>query len=318
MNRYKEEMNNIHAPELLIAKTMRRVHAEEKKLAGDEMTRPDLNLVPVVESKDNADNLINESNEESKGKTQKETDRDKRNKIRTILITVSSLAAAVILFFAVRSFNLRSENKNKGAEMTYDSAAVDSENYAESPEEIADEEMALSAESEDRSDETASDERDGAVQSVASGEYRTEAESIEDGTETAPDTYFNLGFEEDIDLSKYNVIELDVEKNAETSVAFCPKMDINDFKILSLQMSMEESTAAPDESGALHFSVSPIYEADSLKKGNAYVCGVSFEEDTPTRGISFTDVSGSERYFTLEISGKDGSLVLYPFTPDNE
>lgn len=49
---------------------------------------------------------------------------------------------------------------------------------------------------------------------------------------------------------------------------------------------------------------------EELEPGHGWVLGVVFEGDMPTRGITYTDSKGVERFGTLTTSGEDGSLIF--------
>ncbi|MBO5797829.1 MAG: hypothetical protein J6R77_05735, partial [Clostridia bacterium] len=59
-----------------------------------------------------------------------------------------------------------------------------------------------------------------------------------------------------------------------------------------------------------------LYEVESLNAGEAVYITTYLNDTTANRGISFLDVWGQRRYYTIEVSMKDGSLSLKEFGND--
>lgn len=59
----------------------------------------------------------------------------------------------------------------------------------------------------------------------------------------------------------------------------------------------------------------PLYTLDTLSEEKPLVIGVVFFGDLTTFGLSFTDVSGTEHYYMLYTSGRNGSVVMQAYTP---
>lgn len=129
---------------------------------------------------------------------------------------------------------------------------------------------------------------------------------------------------------------------ASASVAFCVSADFasdellsqyasykdyNEPEALSDQVKVVFMTSLPvkafqflkggyvgGEEDSFRFVVnSVLYSTDELLPETPLVIGTVFEGDFPTRGFSFVDESNTTRFFTLGISGKDGSLVLLEY-----
>lgn len=58
-----------------------------------------------------------------------------------------------------------------------------------------------------------------------------------------------------------------------------------------------------------------LLELDSLAAEETVLLSVVYWGDMTTYGISFTDADGHDRYYSLSVSGKDGSLICSEYTP---
>ena len=126
MEKYIEEMNNIHAPEALILKTLARVHEEEQKV-NEERSESGIqeNQITGTEyreaiNKDNVNNVIEfVPSEDTKKRNRKEL-------IRKFIIGGSTVAAAaVVLIIALNVRNLNSPNYSSESSDYSDSAATE-------------------------------------------------------------------------------------------------------------------------------------------------------------------------------------------------
>ena len=74
-----------------------------------------------------------------------------------------------------------------------------------------------------------------------------------------------------------------------------------------------------DESGeddSINFYVDKtLYSKDILLPEKPLVVGTIFEGLLPTRAISFVDENNTTRYYSLNLSGKDGSIILIELVP---
>ena len=91
MSSYKEELNNIHAPEDLILKTLNKVHEEEKKVEAEKEIKA--SSLYKEETKETEDNSFYSKYET--GKT--------RGKVRRVVVTISTLAAAAAVLLLAMS-----------------------------------------------------------------------------------------------------------------------------------------------------------------------------------------------------------------------
>ena len=93
----------------------------------------------------------------------------------------------------------------------------------------------------------------------------------------------------------------------QVKVVFTTSVPVTDFKFL-------EGGYVGGEDDSFRFVVnSVLYSMDELLPEKPLVVGTVFHGDFPTRGISFVDESNTTRYYTLGMSGKDGSLVLIEY-----
>jgi hypothetical protein len=111
-------------------------------------------------------------------------------------------------------------------------------------------------------------------------------------------------------LDKYDSYDEYVEpedSSYQVKVIFTTSAPVKDFKFL-------EGSFVGGEDNNLSFNASNVlYSIDELSPEKPLVIGTVFHGDFPTRGISFVDESNTTRYFTLMMSGKDGSLFLGEF-----
>lgn len=92
----------------------------------------------------------------------------------------------------------------------------------------------------------------------------------------------------------------------DTKVVFRCEEDIKDFKVLSLNL------LDVDASGHASFDIHEQYTIATLHADKPLVAPMSFPGDLPSNGFSYTDTDGTTKTFAINISGKDGSLVIEP------
>lgn len=111
-------------------------------------------------------------------------------------------------------------------------------------------------------------------------------------------------------IKKYDEFSIESVNKEENKfrIAIFSEKDLKDFKILEIHL---KSVA---EDGSLDFDVKELYAQADLKAEKPLVGGLDFHEGLLEYGISYVDSIGKQRYFTLEISGMDGSLMMYEFT----
>ena len=69
-----------------------------------------------------------------------------------------------------------------------------------------------------------------------------------------------------------------------------------------------------DENGIFTFSAEELYSQPELTPERPLEAGLVFLGDIPNNGISFTDADGNVKYCAVDMSGMDGSLVLWEIT----
>lgn len=87
------------------------------------------------------------------------------------------------------------------------------------------------------------------------------------------------------------------------------KQTIKEFKELSL---IFESV---DDNGNVNFAVEETYSHGTLTPEAPLLVRMELIGTIPNNGISYVDSSGKTRYFAVEVSGYDGSLLLSEFEP---
>lgn len=95
----------------------------------------------------------------------------------------------------------------------------------------------------------------------------------------------------------------------ESRVVFIAQKVINDFKILNIEF-LEAS-----EDGEIIFNTKEVYKPESLTPDKPLLANFSFFGTIPNNGISYVDEDGNTQYYTINVSGKDGSLVIDEFIP---
>lgn len=95
----------------------------------------------------------------------------------------------------------------------------------------------------------------------------------------------------------------------QTNVLFTTAYPVDNFRILALSLTNM------DENGKPVYSTVETYAQDLLLPEHPLQVSLSFIGSIPNNGIAYTDEQGAARYFALEISGMDGSLMLNEFYP---
>ena len=112
------------------------------------------------------------------------------------------------------------------------------------------------------------------------------------------------------DLSDYQrfIVGLDEELPL---VYFSAEHTVEDFKLLTLAFR------SVDEDGNVNFTIEDTYTHGTLTPEVPLLARMALMGTIPNNGISYVDTDGPERYFTVNVSGYDGSLLLTesePFT----
>ena len=90
-------------------------------------------------------------------------------------------------------------------------------------------------------------------------------------------------------------------------MVFSVESPVKDFKVLAL------SATDIDANGKVIYAVDERYVQDKLTPERPLVVETVFFGSIPNNGISYVGGDGALKRFTVEISGKDGSLLLREF-----
>ena len=106
------------------------------------------------------------------------------------------------------------------------------------------------------------------------------------------------------------VIKAEWDDPAEQSaIVFTADGDIADFKTLELTFDNA------DDSGTMFFKTKDVENYGELKDGEAVTVGMEMLGDTPNNGIAYTYGDNTTKYYSVDISGNDGSVLLAEFAP---
>jgi len=110
------------------------------------------------------------------------------------------------------------------------------------------------------------------------------------------------------DTNSYDEVIIDLSE-AQTRIVFTANATVKDFKYLEILL-----TDCIDDKCFFDI-VEELYSTDSLRPERPLVIGMEFIGSIPNRGISFMDETGTIRYFSINQSGRDGSVYLLEFVP---
>ena len=129
------------------------------------------------------------------------------------------------------------------------------------------------------------------------------------GTETAGNLPVKAQYLEDVpELGEHDTFSQTdgaVDSESVVKVVFTADSAVSDFKLLSI--AMQDS----DENGNFAFSAEELYSQPELTPERPLEAGLVFLGDIPNNGISFTDADGNVKYYAVDMSGRDGSLILW-------
>lgn len=104
----------------------------------------------------------------------------------------------------------------------------------------------------------------------------------------------------------YDEVIID-DSNVLTRLVFTVNIKVKDFKYLEILL-----TDCIDDKCSFDV-VEELYSINELRPERTLVIGMEFVGSIPNRGISFVDETGTTRYFSINQSGKDGSVFLLEF-----
>lgn len=105
----------------------------------------------------------------------------------------------------------------------------------------------------------------------------------------------------------------DTDSKYGVNAAFTTNVALDDFRYVSL--AFDASSLAHE---GMAFSVQKVlYTSAQLTPEKPLVVTMLLDGAIPSRGIAYTDESGTARYFSISMSGQNDSLLLTEFTPLN-
>lgn len=106
------------------------------------------------------------------------------------------------------------------------------------------------------------------------------------------------------DLGEHDEFSINDEELT-VKVVFTADTVVTDFRVLSI--SMQDY----DDEGNFTFAVEDMYTQPELTPERPLEAGLVFLGDIPNNGIAFTAPDGNTKYYTVDMSGRDGSLFLW-------
>lgn len=93
----------------------------------------------------------------------------------------------------------------------------------------------------------------------------------------------------------------------QVTILLSSESDLKDFTFLSL------TPEQVDDAGKVSFSTKELYYVEKLTPERPLLVTMTFFGDLPSYGISYVDQEGKTKHFSIDLSGKDGSLQLTEF-----
>ena len=306
MKNYKDELNNIHAPEDLIKRTLEKVHEEQASIEAEE-----------ANSRINETyGRINETNSSQIGDNVPESGKVSFfEKYRKYIVAGSSLAAAaLVLILAVNVIRL---NKNSSSTMseTYQADNAFSEESADDMEEFADESDMAAEETADDSDMAAAETAESMDEAFES-EETAEADDSDGGI-----GYYNLlASSEEADKISLVIPEETSDANTFTE----DTLDGESMKYKSDGKGEREDTgnmSQDDYSELTGINLETLFKEVTVKSENIYTkmddTGKSLEDDyarfdIESSGKTVVSVSKSRTLAPEDLlSGKSSNIEGY-------
>lgn len=110
------------------------------------------------------------------------------------------------------------------------------------------------------------------------------------------------------DVSDYEEF-IESEGEYVARIAYINRKDIKNLKVLDLEYQ------DANDRGPI-FGITEVYNADEAMNTYPLIVQVTMAGTIPNSGISYEDADGVTRYFSVSISGEDGSLILTEFYLD--
>lgn len=106
-------------------------------------------------------------------------------------------------------------------------------------------------------------------------------------------------------ISDYHEVSVSTEEPLARVLLSC-EYAVKDFKVLGIEASMSSS---------LSFFTEELYALDELSPDRPLLLNLTFYGLLPYYGVSYVDDSGETISYSINMSGKDGSVILTEFLP---
>ena len=106
------------------------------------------------------------------------------------------------------------------------------------------------------------------------------------------------------DTTDYIAYEPDYTDQYTTHVLISTDSEVRDFTLYEL------SLADVDDNGKAEYDMKECFSVKELKPDKPLCAGMNFPGDMPNNGFKYTDRNGTEHFFVISVSGRDGSLVV--------
>ena len=113
------------------------------------------------------------------------------------------------------------------------------------------------------------------------------------------------------DLSDYERFRLGLDEELPL-IYFSTEQTVEQFKVLSLTF------VDIDNDGTARFTVEETWNHGTMTPEEPLLVRIQLIGTIPNNGISYVDANGKTRYFAVNVSGYDDSLLLTEFTPVHE
>ncbi len=96
-------------------------------------------------------------------------------------------------------------------------------------------------------------------------------------------------------------------EEGEALVIFTARKPLSDFQLLALDLPDMEDADAPE------YLIETVYRHPGLAAGESLTLPLIFYGDMSNNGVSFVDAEGNVCRYAIDVSGRDGSLLLWAF-----
>ncbi len=150
--------------------------------------------------------------------------------------------------------------------------------------------------------------RDGVCEIAPANPAGTKAVALEAGTRARKNATpeIEANWESDVALADHDTVVTSQTEHS-TGIVFVAKRPVQDFKILALSLKEFGSDGKPV------FLIKELYTKDTLRPERPLLAKISLIGSIPNNGFSYVDANGKTRYYSINASGEDGSVVLSEF-----